>query len=243
MALIPNGRRRVQGQAALNYQGTGFDGSEVSQDVATPAPETSGPATDFGQLQQQLEAPQEQPSVPDMGGLNSSDQSGGIDSDNVSAFRNELIDALSQVSVDPERARLVAKRALTIGYKNPQEDILSGEFLVPAKDEVPITQVKSVFAPIIDKHGFVLTSLKPHQNSGKSGKKVVDYWKLEFETMTEDPNEQQVEGDYSDMLDASDLQGDQQMPRAAESQHSLIRNARSKLLDFMLEELARKGEV
>ena len=242
MALIPNGRRRVQAQTPLNYQNTGLDGGEVSQDVATPAPETTGPATDFSQLENQLSAPAEQPAVPDMSGLDATND-GGLDSDNVGAFRNELIDALAQVSVDPERARLVAKRALTIGYKNPQEDILSGEFLVPAKDEVPITQVKSVFAPIIDKHGFVLTSLKPHQNTGKTGKKVVDYWKLEFETKVEDPNEQAVEGDYSDMLDASDLNGDQPMARAAESQHSLIRNSRSKLLDFMLEELARKGEV
>lgn len=244
MAIIPNGRRRVSREAqSLDYQRTGLDGAEISQEVAQPAPETTGPATDFNALQNQIEQPSPQAEVPDMSQMNDEGQGqSSMEGSNIAEFRNQLIDALANVDVDPERARLVAKKALTIGYKNPQEDILAGEFLVPAKDNVPITQVKSVFAPIIEQNGFVLTSLKPHQNTGKSGKKVVDYWKLEFETKTEDPNAMQIEGDYADLLEQSGMGGDgESMPVAAQSQHALIRNGRSKLLDFMLEELARKG--
>lgn len=244
MAILPNGRRRVSREAqGLNYYDTGLDDGQVNQEVAQEDPVANGPATDFEGLQQSLQQPAEKPEVPDMSGLNATQPSmedGGLSNNNeISAFRNELIDALSQVNVDPERARLVAKKALTIGYKNPQEDILAGEFLVPAKDDVPITQVKSVFAPIVEKHGFLLTSLKPHQSSGKSGKKMVDYWKLEFETKTQDPNEQQVEGDYADLLEQSDL-GNESRPIAALSQHSFIRNARSQLLESVIAELAKK---
>jgi len=237
MSIIPSGKRRATAQS-LMYQNTGLDGSEVSQEVASTDPASSGPASNFEQLQNNLNAPAENVEVPDMSGMN--DQ-GPLDDSEIGAMRNELIDALAQVDVDPERARLVAKRALSIGYKNPAEDILAGEFLVPAKDNVPITQVKSVFAPIIAKNGFTLTSLKPHQNTGKSGKKVIDYWKLEFETQTEDPNAQQIEGDYADMLDESDMGGQQ---IAAASQHSFIKESgRSLLLESLLEQFAKQRET
>lgn len=224
------------------YQNTGLDGSDVSQEVASTDPASSGPASNFEQLQNDLNAPTENVEVPDMSGMNDQmgDQ-GSLDDSEISTMRNELIDALAQVDVDPERARLVAKKALSIGYKNPAEDILAGEFLVPAKDNVPITQVKSVFAPIIAKNGFTLTSLKPHQNTGKSGKKVIDYWKLEFETQTEDPNAQQIEGDYADMLDETDMGGQQ---IAATSKHSFIKNAgRSLLLESLIEQFAKQREM
>ena len=247
---MPNGRRKISKESQnLNYEPTGLDGIDISQDSAEIATDFTGPATDFDDLQNKLQQPSPKVEVPDMSMMNENGQSSSADTaedSGINSFRNQLIEALSQVDVDPERARLVSKKALTIGYKNPQEDILSGEFLIPAKDEVPITQVKKVFAPIIEKNGFVLTSLKPHQNSGKSGKKTIDYWKMEFETKVEDPNDQQIEGDYADLLEQSGVGKSEsnftQRAAQSQSQNSLIRNGRSKLLDFMLEELSRKKE-
>lgn len=240
MAILPSGKRRMSRESqSLQYQPTqtGLEDAGVEQEVATDEPQ--GPATDFSALQDSLNAPQEQSNVPENFDFN--DYSG--QTSDLGGFRNQLIDALSQVNVDPERAKLVAKKALTIGYKNPQEDILSGEFLVPAKDDVPITQVKSVFAPIIEQNGFVLTGLKPHQNTGKSGGKVIDYWKLEFETKAEDPNAN-IEGDYADLIEQNGgIEGGNDRRVAADSQHALIRNSRSGLLDYMIEEMAKRGEL
>lgn len=244
MSIIPSGKRRVSAQS-LMYQNTGLDGTEVSQEVATNDPSSSGPASNFEQLQNDLNSPKENVQVPDMSMINdqgSVDEQNSMGGGKISSMRNELIDALAQVDVDPERARLVAKKALTIGYKNPSEDILSGEFLVPSKEGVDITQIKSVFAPIIENNGFTLTQLKPHQNTGKSGKKVIDYWKLEFETKVEDPNAQQTEGDYSDMMDDSNMGG--QNVQAMASRHSFIKDAgRSLLLDSLIEQFSKKGRT
>lgn len=246
MAIIPNGRRRFSKESQnLNYQSTGLDGTEISQEVAMP--DTSGPATDFDALQNTLDNPQQQEIPTELQNQSLSTEMNEESSSDIedTEFDTEFSDNLEEfimgklVSLGvPER--MFGSKDGTDPFFQMDEDLdsetSSGFYLIPSYTEsqkIGRDMAKKIALEIGQKFNLSQKITKERRN-----------YKVKFQTKINEPQSAQFGTSFDDVLKPGSFdQSGQSKAASIDSQHSLIRNGRSNILDYLIKELAKKGET
>lgn len=243
MAIIPNGRRRFSKESQnLNYKSTGLDGLDISQEVAMPA--SSGPATDFDALQNILDNPVQQKEVPvELQNSNSNTDSNTYMNEEYSTdseFNDNLEEFIMAKLISlgvPER--MFASKDGTDPFFQMDEDLdsetSSGFYLIPSYTEsqkIGRDMAKKIALEIGQKFNLSQKITKERRN-----------YKVKFQTKINEPQSAQFGTSFDDILKPGSFdQSGQRKSASFDSRHALIKNEKSNILDYLIKELAKKGE-
>jgi len=237
MAIIPNGRRRVSKEAqSLDYQKTKLDGSDIFQGVAQDPAENVGPATDFKELQNQLQQPSAKPEVPDMSGLDDgesryednmgSDSSGSTDSGEEESLRQYYFGLLEKLGVPPRSIKQKADQVFQ-AKRNLSNGSISGTFVIPEyvnDRKISDQEADKMAKDIASRYGLEPPTAEHKKNNHFYA----------FRTVEE--IEDNSSGTSLDLLGGSDNKPSQ---KAAKTQAELIKESRYTLL----KEMSKRGSL